>query len=132
MAKKLFRSLMLGIIIFSVAVLAGYLSYVVTYRYQIQKMEEAVPREMAMAAETAAQDAIPLQESQSSGSNYYVARLENNDISIYICTDGKESFLYTLDIYAGDLSEEDVRQLKQGVVLDDRQKLAAFEEDFTG
>ena len=38
MAKKIFRSLMLGIIVFSVAILAGYRSYVVTYHYQTDKL----------------------------------------------------------------------------------------------
>ena len=131
MAKKIFRSLMLGIIVFSVAILAGYLSYVVTYHYQTEKLAETVmPQDVAEAAPVY-QNAQPLQDSQVTAVDHYVARFENNDISIYTSSGGKESFLYSLDVYAGDLPAEDMVRLREGIILKTKQELASFEEDFT-
>lgn len=128
MAKKIFKSLMLGIIIFSVAVLSGYVSYVVTYRQQNQMTEPDIIADTAAAAEVSGSDA---DTAAAQSDTHYIARLENDNISIYINSSGKESFLYTLGISPGELSSEDIRQLEHGIVLEDRRRLAAFEEDFT-
>lgn len=126
MAKKMFRSLMVGLIVFATAVLAGYLSYLWTYRYQSQKLQQSLhPTDNALAA-SVYQDAPPL----SASDVLYIARLEHDGISIYTFEDGRESFLYTLHIYTGDLPEADRTRLTQGVVLKTRQELASFEEDY--
>ncbi len=124
MVKKMFRSLMLGIVVFSVALLAGYLSYMVTYRYQTQKVLENLPPHDAVSA-AAVSPAGPLDTRQ-----HYLARLENGEIAIYAIIDGTESFLYTLDIRTGELPAGDLAELRQGIVLTNRQELASFEEDF--
>lgn len=131
MAKKLFRSLSFGIIVFSVAVLAGYLSYVVTYQYQTERVKERLRTQDMVEASPVNSDATPLSQSDVLNVDYYIARLENEDIAIYISNEGSEAFLYSLDIHAGDLSEADVLQLTEGVVLKTRNDLVSFEEDFT-
>lgn len=130
MAKKFFRSFLIGLIVFAVAVLAGYLSYMWTYRYQTQKLQESLyPQDYAFATPVY-RESTPLSSSGILDAQYYIARLENNDIAIYISQDGKESFLYTLHIYTEDLPETDRTRLLEGVVLRTRQELASFEEDY--
>lgn len=127
MAKKFFRSLAVGILVFAVAILAGYLSYVVTCRYQDRN---ALPVTDSAFATPVSQETEPL-IGPLRLERYYLARLENDDISIYLLENGKESFLYNLDIYIGDLPEEDRTRLKKGIVLTTKQELTSFEEDYT-
>ncbi len=131
MTKKLFRGLVLGVIVFSLAVLTGYVSYVITYRYQNRRLENSMP---GTAAAEAADSSNGSDEAVAAAadSEYYMAKLENNNISIYLCRSGKEEFLYALKINPGDLSEDDIRQLSNGIILENKQRLAVFEEDFTG
>ncbi len=130
MAKKFFRSFLVGLIVFAVAVLAGYLSYVWTYRYQSQKLQESLHAQDHAFAAPVYREAAPLSSSGILDAEYYIARLENNNIAIYTSQDGRESFLYTLHIYTEDLPESDRTRLLEGVVLRTRQELASFEEDY--
>ena len=131
MAKKLFHSLILGVIVFSVAVLAGYLSYVITYRYQTERVKENLLSSGMAEASPVNGSARPLTQEEILAVDYYIAKLENEDIAIYISTKGKEAFLYSLDIRPGDLTEEDILRLTQGMILKTRKELVSFEEDFT-
>lgn len=126
MARRFFKSITLGIIVFAAAVLVGYLAYVVTYRYQMQRVNEAVIPHAADMAEAA-----PASGKQSVTVDYYLARLENRDIAVYMVSDGQETFLYRLGVYTANLPAEDLLRLKEGVVLRTRQDLASFEEDYT-
>lgn len=130
MAKKFFRSLIVGLIVFAVASLAGYLSYVWTYRYQSQRLQESLHTADSALAAPVYREAPPFSSYDVLEAEHYIARLEENGISIYTFQDGKESFLYTLHIYTGDLPEADRTRLLQGVVLKTRQELASFEEDY--
>ena len=130
MAKHFFRSLMLSIIVFSIAVLVGYLAYVAAYRYQTDKLTEALTP-AAAEAQPITESAPPLSEDQVTKADYYIARFENGDIAIYVSSGGKESFLYSLDVWARDLPAEDMVRLREGIVLKNKQELASFEEDFT-
>ncbi len=131
MAKKLFHSLILGVVVFSVAVLAGYLSYVITYRYQTERVKENLLSSGMAEASPVNGSARPLTQEEILAVDYYIAKLENEDIAIYISAKGKEAFLYSLDIRPGDLTEEDTLRLTQGMILKTRKELVSFEEDFT-
>ena len=131
MAKKFFRSLTLGVIVFAVAVLVGYLSYVITYHYQTQKLRESVLLQDSAAAAPVFQDAQPVTDDQPIRVDHYIARLENKDIAIYMVAEGQEFFLYNLNIYTGNLPAADLLRLQEGVVLQNRKDLASFEEDYT-
>lgn len=128
MAKKFLKSLITGIAVFAVSVLCGYISYLITFRYQTQKMEETLLKDTAAAANS---DTAPLAEEDIIQVDYYTARLENNDIAIYVCSGNKESFLYSLGVYAYDFPAADLERLKEGIILNSRRELTAFEEDFT-
>ena len=125
MAKKIFKSLILGIVVFAAAILAGYLAYVATFKFQENRLIN--PDYVSASAQnpniTDNREIIEI--------DHYLARFENGDIAIYIISDGKEYFLYTLDVYAENLPDSDMEKLKEGILLYDRAALASFEEDFT-
>ena len=131
MVKKLFKSLSMGVIVFGIAILVGYLAYVITYRYQVQNLQETMGNRGLVDATPVYQDSQPIEADQITVVDYYLARFENDDITIYMVYNNEESFLYTLDVYAGNLPAEDMLKLKEGVVLKNRQELASFEEDYT-
>ncbi|MDO5311679.1 MAG: hypothetical protein Q4E94_07195, partial [Clostridia bacterium] len=61
----------------------------------------------------------------------YIARIDGDVLAIYAVTDGREEFLYNLNVRIQDISESEKRLLRDGVAIADRQALASFEEDFT-
>lgn len=128
MAKKIFKSMTLGIIVFSVAILVGYLSYTAAYRKRTEEMQERIASENLVSA-AAVRDET--ETGETIRVSYYLARLENDDIAIYMVTPNDAKFLYRLDIYTGNFPAEELLRLKEGVVLRNRQELAVFEEDYT-
>lgn len=63
--------------------------------------------------------------------DFYIARLEGNVINIYVSDEGRESFLYSIDVYVKNIPYDDVKILSEGVKLYSKQELTSFEEDFT-
>ncbi len=126
MAKKLLKSLTMGLVVFATALLVGYLAYVVTYHYQTEKLKDSM--DMALAT-PASQGTVPAEEVIRV--DYYLARLENHKIAIYTVAEEEERFLYTLDVYTGNFPATELLRLQEGVVLQNRQDLASFEEDYT-
>lgn len=129
MVKKLFKSLSVGLIVFMAAILCGYISYVITLRYQTELLSDIAKKDNVSAA--ANMSTLPLSESEPILVDYYIARLEDNKLSIYISSNQKEAFLYSLDIYEADFPKEDIERLRNGVILKTKQDLTSFEEDFT-
>ncbi len=126
MAKKLLKSLTMGLVVFATALLVGYLAYVATYHYQTGELKDSI--DMALAT-PASQGAVPTEEVIRV--DYYLARLENHKIAIYTVAEEEERFLYTLDVYTGNFPAAELLRLQEGVVLQNRQDLASFEEDYT-
>lgn len=130
MVKRFFSSITIGIIVFAVAVLLGYLAYTVTYQYQTQKVREQLGSEEVVSA-----TALSGNETEGKGEmlmvEHYLARLEGNDIAIYMVMDHQAEFLYRLEVYTGNFPAEEILRLQEGVVLRNRQELMAFEEDYT-
>lgn len=120
MVKKLFRSLLIGILVFALALAAGCLSFVLTYRYQTEKHKEAPS---TVSARQVYQPALP--------TCTYLARLENGAIAIYACFDNREEFLYSLDVPVAELPAVDLTKLQNGITLSTKEALTAFEEDYT-
>lgn len=127
MAKKLFRSMTLGIVVFAVAILAGYLAYGWTYRYQTRKLQETLAESREASAET-----LPMESRGTVGIpvDYYLAKLERRKVVIYTVTEGEPTFLYTLTADTTDFPAADLVRLQEGVILRTRQELASFEEDY--
>ncbi len=129
LAKKVFKGLTMGIIVFAAAILVGYLAYTATYRYQTEKIQERMLAEGFVSAASQG-NGVPV-AGETLQVEYYLAKLENNDIAIYMVAEDEVEFLYRLDIYTGNFPAEELLRLKEGVMLKNRQELAAFEEDYT-
>ena len=130
MAKKLFKSISVGIMVFAIALLSGYIAYVITYNSQSEKEKELVNAGGVAEAMTASRYAAPGQAGNVD-IDHYLARFEDNDISVYMVSGGEEIFMYSLNIRASGLPAEDVVKLKKGVVIEGKEELVAFEEDYT-
>ena len=125
MSEKLLKSLLMGIIVFVIAVFVGYISYIVTLRYQADRIRETFSVETPYAATS---DNLT---ENTLNADYYIARIENGNIAIYLSRDNREAFLYYLDVYIGDLPYTDIESLRSGIVLETPSALASFQEDFT-
>ncbi len=127
MTKKLIRSIMIGFCVFVTALIISYITLSAAYKSSIKKASEALsPIEQNVSAETGS-----FSSQTTSLSNYYLARFNGETLAIYICNGDNEEFLYTLDARIEDISERELSQLKEGILLPDKQALASFEEDFT-
>lgn len=125
MSKKLLKSLLTGIFVFAIAIFVGYISYIVTLRYQADRIRETFSVETPSAATE------DRQTDNALNADYYIARIENGNIAIYLSRDNREAFLYYLDVYIGDLPYTDIESLRTGIVLETPSALASFQEDFT-
>lgn len=130
MAKKLFKSISIGIMVFAIALLSGYIAYVIAYNNQSEKEREMINNSGVAEAMTASRSAAPGQ-TVGADVDYYLARFENNDISVYMVVDNEEIFMYNLNVRASGLPAEDVIRLKRGVEIAGKEDLVAFEEDYT-
>lgn len=126
MTKKLIRSIMIGFCVFAATVIIAYFTCMATYRISAQRAAKA----LAASEPTVSAEPSNLSTAEPSLS-YYIARLDGRNLSVYSCTSGKEEFLYTLDARIEDISEQELTELKKGIILKDKQALASFEEDFT-
>lgn len=130
MAKKIFKSISIGIMVFAIALLSGYVAYVIAYNHQNELTKERMTADGIVEAMPASQNAMPDYRERVKA-DYYLARFENNDISIYMVTGDEEIFMYCLNIYSPNLPAEDMIRLKEGVIIADREELVSFEEDYT-
>lgn len=127
MQKHPFKRIIFGFFIFMLVLTAGYFSYTATLRNTFKKTGAySVPIEENVSAANA-----PLLENEIIKTDYYFVRYDERGLSVYACTGDKKEFLYTLKTRIEDISEEELQTLKNGVILKDKQALAAFEEDFT-
>ena len=127
MTKKLIRSAMIGFCVFVLTIAIAYFVCTAAYRMSAKKASGTItPIEQAVEAEAEPQDIRTAAEA-----SYYIARFDGENLSVYACADGIEEFMYTLDVRIADITQSELEQLKNGVVLQDKQALASFEEDFT-
>ncbi len=128
MLKKLIRSLILSISVFMTTILIFFVGYKIAYKKSINRMYEAFsPAEQLTSAKTEE----PLSDREIISPDYFIARYDGRSLSVYSVSDGKEEFLYTLNVRIEDISQEELYELKNGITLPTKQALASFEEDFT-
>ena len=130
MSKKIFKGILVGMIAFALAVLIGYTSYILALNHALSKTQANL-KEPDTATAEAYTEQVPLSTESVTIAESYIARLDDDKISIFAVTNGRESFMYNLDVYIGDLPESDLNLLKKGVLLEDKEALAKFEEDYT-
>lgn len=129
MSKKLVRSAMIGFCVFVLAVAIAYFVCTAAYRMSAEKTSNTpMPIEQTVEAE-AEPETMGIRTAGEA--SYYIARFDGENLSVYACADGSEEFMYTLDVRIEDVAQSELEQLKDGIVLRDKQALASFEEDFT-
>ncbi len=120
MTKRFVRTLFTGILVFAAAILAGCLAFVITYRYQTQPLP---PAATAAARPVYSEEPAPCT---------YLVRLEEEKLCVYAKPEGREEYLYSLEVPLMDLPEEDREALERGILLPSKEALTALEEDYTG
>ena len=127
MKNSLIRSLSIGFCVFAVTILIALVSYLVSYRISAKKTAKT----LASAERIVHAQNEPLTLHEITVANYYIAVLEGDKISFYAHTENSEEFLYAIDIPITEISQEELARLKNGIILNDKEALASFEEDFT-
>ena len=59
MAKKIFKSISIGIMVFAIALLSGYVAYVIAYNHQNELTKERMTADGIVEAMPASQNAMP-------------------------------------------------------------------------
>lgn len=67
----------------------------------------------------------------TAGFDFYLVKLDGNNLEVYATHGTNMEFLYNTAIYAADLGEQDIRLLSDGVKLKDATALTEFIENYT-
>lgn len=132
MFKTVSRFILLLVVLVFVAGVSGYLSYVVTSNILSAEADlaeniEKTPRKAT--DKKTSEDENP--QNHHLSLDFYIVRLEGQELSVYASSDGEEEFLYNEPIYVNDLSAEDIETLRSGVNLKSSSELTGFIENFT-
>ena len=134
MLKTTFKILMLFLLMVVVALSTGIATYNITKNI-IEEENSSVAQASAFSEvqETSRASRPTVRKSESSRDNfeYYLVRLDGENLEIYVYNDGKEEFLYSREVYVHDLSENDINTLSRGVKLESISELTGFIENFT-
>lgn len=126
MFKKLIRGTILCLSVFTITVLTFFISYKIAYKKSFGRISETFSPSgyySSNATENSSHKII--------NPDYFIARYNGTNLSVYAVSDGNEEFLYTLSVRIEDIAESELLELKKGITLSDKQALASFEEDFT-
>lgn len=119
------RNTITGFCVFAVVTIILYIAAVYAAKLSAYK-PTALPEETA-----AAEASNLLTEEEIAACDFYMARFDGKGIAIFACSDKGEEFLYTINIRPTDISAEELNILKNGVLLESKEALASFEEDFS-
>ena len=119
--KMRIRNIMIGFCVFIGTIITGITAY--RAGEMVEKKLDIASEEIVSAEETTMNEA--------EDADYYTARLEGDVLAVYVHSGEREVFMYTLDVRVEDISEGEKNRLKEGIVLENKQELASFEEDFT-
>ncbi len=132
--KKFFKLLLFSIFIMMVALGSGFLSYVITSNILTkngQITDEVIDEN---AVKTTASVIASEEDAKSYDDykfNYYVVKLEDNVLNIYVNYKDHEELLYGEEINPYDLTMEERELLKNGVRLEEMSKVTELTENFT-
>lgn len=134
MLKTTFKIFMLFLLLIVVAVSTGLATYNIT-RNIIESRSASAAQAPALspADETEPKTRADnrKENSNKTGFEYYLVRLDGENLEVYVSHDGKEEFLYSREVYQSDLSEDDLETLSGGVKLQTASELTGFIENFT-
>lgn len=135
MIKKIFKNILIGVSVLCFAACIGVLSFAITQNIIDNTSNEAVETinntSPSDGADTGATVNDGKADVNSQTSSYYLAKLENDGaINIYYCSAGAREYLSSIKVYAPGLPAADKAALTEGVVLNTKEELLSFEEDY--
>lgn len=133
MIKTIGKMLVGFMLMLAVAAGSGYISYRVTSNILRREMADNSNTELVSAKQ---QEPVRLKDEDAEAYNavsfdYYIVRLEGENLGVYASGNGREEFLYNEDIFINDLSAGDLELLQKGVTLMNLSELTGFMENFT-
>ncbi len=135
MLKTSVKVFLLFTLLVATSLTTGFVTYTVTKRIIEEK---AVTAQKSAEPYTRTETTVPTQKSDLEAEKdtavqfeYYIVRLEGNDLSVYVSHNGAEEFLYTERVYKNNLSSQDISTLEAGVKLNNSSELTGFIENFT-
>lgn len=123
MLKLWVRNTLLFFVVIAISTFAGWCAYTVT-----RNGREDDKAAQVSAAGVRQENLVP---EDNVDDEYYTVRLENEKICVYALIEGREEFLYSVDVYGPDLPQGDKLLLEGGVRLENASELTAFMEDYT-
>lgn len=132
--KKFFKLLLFSIFIMSIAIGSGFLSYVITTNILTKngEIKENVASDDAVKTTSAVVTSVDsVKPYDDYKFNYYVVKLEDNVLNIYVNYKDHEELLYGEEINPYDLSPDERELLKNGVKLEEMSKVTELTENFT-
>lgn len=129
MLKPLFRFLILFVVVALLSFAAATTSFIITKNVLMRNQQDGAPKTNAPinADYVAAQAPAPKAEEIE----FYIVRLEGDNLNVYASNGENEEFLYNTTIYINNLSAEDMSLLSSGVTLKNSSQLTGFMEDYT-
>jgi len=73
---------------------------------------------------------FPANDGNNIAAEFFIVRENDGRIGVFVNHNGEEQFLYNIDRLVRFLPEADQALLRQGIVLNTREELTMFEEDF--
>ncbi len=131
MLKSTIKFILVFVITAALAFGVASAAYLITRR--IIEKNSVVTEDSVLTADTmdvAAESPIPT-KSPNPEFDYYMVKLEGENLSVYASVDGNEEFLYNKQIYKANLTDNDIKLLTPGVKLKNASALTSFMEDYT-
>lgn len=136
MIKKLFKNILIGVSVLCFAACIGVLSFAITQNIINNTSTEAIETTNNTPPSNDANSGATANDGKSDTSgnqagSYYLAKLEDDGaINIYYCSAGAREYLSSIKVYAPGLPAADKAALTEGVVLNTKEELLSFKEDY--
>lgn len=122
MAKKILKGVGIFVFLCCVAVISWLTSYYVTTKTYGTLSDDEPSSYTVFAKNSDKNNPISFE--------YYIVRLEGENLNVYTCADNSEEFLYSEEIVTSNLTKTDIEFLEQGTVLYTTGQLTKFMENF--
>lgn len=134
MYKKIVKGVILGVSVVFFTLMVGYITYLATLN-MINRSSSDYNSAEAVSSNVTPSDSDLVPSSSPAPETYYLARLNGENIEIYLCSNSEtlnnnQKFLYSFKVYPSDIPDEDVLALTRGIIFRTKEELASFEEDY--
>ena len=127
MLKTTLKYTVLFIAIASFAAITASCAYIITKNLLAEKASVERNTVKVLPEYTAQATSTPVPTSF----DFYLVKLDGNNLDVYASQDNKLEFLYNTTIYAADLGQQDITLLSEGVKLKNSSELTEFIENYT-